>query len=377
MKANTLIPIILSLAGSSYASETQAWLVNCIDKSASKYSEIALYPGWPSGLPAATVLVPTSHNSYVAWTHANINETLPDGTVFSVSEMEVSHKAIDAPAKLGDDEITCVPHPVENLYSKIDGSICSSVFQCAHVSVTSDVKSALEKAAVIAPAQKTLATAGIKQADASQDQTKVIFYAYDDKFVVDGQLHAGDIFSSIWNERDDSHFLGRAISFGPSIITSIFPLPQTQQCTITYTGHGDIPWTTTNGLSSTLLSVASQPNFLQYTSTKVRECTDTNEAHPPKCIGWTWETHWQTHIPARMDFNVVNVPPQGSGRNPSDQGELHYTISCPPGIGGNLGCAICKLLQLGTSSGALAKDVGSAWGTANVLVTAVCDLAGC
>ena len=73
----------------------------------------------------------------------------------------------------------------------------------------------------------------------------------------------------------------------------------------------------------------------------------------------------------------MNVPPAGSGRNPSDQGELHYAISCPPGISGNLGCAICKLLELGASSGALAKGVEAAWGTANVAVTAGCDLAGC
>jgi hypothetical protein len=370
-----LLPLFFIYTGSTFGAslESQVWLMNCIDKDTSRYSEIALYPDWPAGQPESIISIPTAYNSSAAWAYFDINQTLPDGRFFSVSDMstQVAQKSYNAPAQLGKDDLFCATHVVENLYSKADGSTCSSAFQCAHPNVIENTVTTPHVDAVV-PIHNAILNKPVVF-DAA-DQTKITFIAYDDKHTLDGQLHPFDIFWSIWSQRDDSHFLGNEISFGPAVVTSWIPF-KTGQCTIKFEGHGDIPWTTTNGLASTLLSVVQKPNFLTYTSNKVRTCSDTC-ARAGTCCRYDWETQWQTSIPARMDMQVVNVPPTGSGRNPSDQGELHYIIDCPVTTT-SLGCEICKLLGLATQAAGMSEDVGAAFGGANVILSAVCGIAGC
>jgi hypothetical protein len=86
-----------------------------------------------------------------------------------------------------------------------------------------------------------------------------------------------------------------------------------------------------------------------------------------------------------VDFDVINVPPPGSGRNPSDQGTMSYYIDCPAQF--NLGCAICKILGdifgggsqiggIGEASEAV-KQVAKGFGVANLATTVACQIAGC
>lgn len=46
-------------------------------------------------------------------------------------------------------------------------------------------------------------------------------------------------------------------------------------------------------------------------------------------------------VPEEIDINVNNIPPNGSGRNPSSAGSLTATFSCPSLNTGN-NCGFCQ-----------------------------------
>jgi hypothetical protein len=191
---------------------------------------------------------------------------------------------------------------------------------------------------------------------------------------VSGKLTAGDIFWNVWDERDGFYFSGNEKGFGRD------------GCNVRYEGHGDIEWTTTNGLASALLTIAQADKFLQYTSYKKRECEVTCDepGHPPRCCSFKVNTYWETHIPARVDFQVINMPPAGSGRNPSDQGSMNYLIECPAKF--NIGCLFCPILEDMFSGGSqiggegaseVVKGMAKGFGVANLLTQVSCQAAGC
>ncbi|KAF4637778.1 hypothetical protein G7Y89_g297 [Cudoniella acicularis] len=173
-------------------SENQAWLVDCINERGVNHSEIALYPGWPNGYPSFTVLVRTKDNSTAAWGYSQIKEMLSDGDAFSVSDMALPfvQNGFKVPAKLGQND-------------------------CADPDFTKDVN-IRQQADDMMPAQHTM----IRSTSASSNTaggTSITFLAYSDTVVLDGTLSNADIFSGIWNQRNDLYFLGDKMNFRPCI----------------------------------------------------------------------------------------------------------------------------------------------------------------
>jgi hypothetical protein len=352
----------------AFADSQQVWLVDCLSATGTRTSELAIYPGWPQGYPASTIQVPTEGATVLAWSYANITKILPGGHIFSVTGFGMNRE-MGTGATYDSKDITCIPYEVDNLYTKLNGTACTSAFQCTHLSAIADRSGSWKQASrsAVGHDSRFLRSENVPaNSKWGPDKTAIQFYAFDEKVVVSGRLSAWDIFGEIWNNRDAVHFFDKPVGFGNS------------QCTVRFTGSGVIEWTTVDGLGNTLGAVAGAPGFLQYNSWKELRCTEfcDDPVHPNRCCQRETVTLWQTHIPSRMKFEAVNVPPPGSERNPSRQGELEYRIQCPETQ--NIGCILCEVLGAIASAGSeVGKRIGAAFSVADMLISSSCHFAGC
>ena len=112
-----------------------------------------------------------------------------------------------------------------------------------------------------------------------------------------GNVNPQDVFNEVWSRRGATSCDTTAVDLG-------------QGCSIKFTCDGGIPWTTTNGMSSTLHDiVGSQSAIANHWTTTSTVCTQwVGESTGPVCIQETQETIYHTSI--AQTIQIVNLPLQ-------------------------------------------------------------------
>jgi hypothetical protein len=100
-----------------------------------------------------------------------------------------------------------------------------------------------------------------------------------------GDVNPADVFNYVWARRGATSCDTTAVDLG-------------QGCSISFTCDGGIPWTTTNGMASTLHNiVAAQDAIANHWTTSYTACTAwVGESEGPVCVQETQETIYHTSI---------------------------------------------------------------------------------
>ena len=182
---------------------------------------------------------------------------------------------------------------------------------------------------------------------------------------LEGDINSNDIFWSVWSQRGEKHFNTTAV-----------PISNTG-CSISYDGHGDESWFTTNGMAKTLVTTVG-PQVISKTHYTTRgECSswDFPEKGPGHCAKYDEVVHPQTVVLTGTKIFVSNQPPQYPRQPASDQGDMTYNIVYPSPAGPN--CLGCKATKIGLSALSLIPDIGVAFGAGNVVLSAGCLMGNC
>ncbi|KAK3303798.1 uncharacterized protein B0T15DRAFT_284788 [Chaetomium strumarium] len=96
-------------------------------------------------------------------------------------------------------------------------------------------------------------------------------------------------------------------------------------------------------MAAALDAMASMKQFSTERDSKTQICRrpDTRPGKEGQCMQWEEKVDHYVKIPKSIQTTMSNIPPDGSGRNPSVHGWMNYDITCDKS---GLECAICNAI---------------------------------
>ena len=176
---------------------------------------------------------------------------------------------------------------------------------------------------------------------------------------------ASEIYAMAYDDADD-HFCSNS----PKNIEGT-------DCSITFNCHGDIAGTTIKAMVETIKALGDADGYVKKEEVKVPGKLDQSA----QCVRFGINCHNTlpttkivTSIPSQVEVLVVNQPPEGFGGNPSDQGQLTASISCPVV---DRDCAACLkmagIFSIPLAFGGFVPGAGPAFGVASAVISFVCQ----
>jgi hypothetical protein len=240
----TLVPLALAGPITRRNANEAVVLANCATSWGEWSSEMAYYStggSSPSGTPAATAVV--KNGNFQVWEGAQVSGTFGDGNVFTsnIAEPVSIHGMYAGTGQNSQSSFYCYQDAGSVTYPLSNGATCTSVYICDHT------------------------PAGV-HVDISTNENYV-------ELVGLGNVNAADVFNNVWAKRGAQSCDTTPVDLG-------------QGCSISFTCSGGIPWTTTNGMASTLESVvAAQNGISNHWTTQETSCTAyVGESEGPVCV---------------------------------------------------------------------------------------------
>lgn len=266
--------------------------------------------------PQMMVNVPWS-GEYPWGQKGGVKATMPNGDTFSV----YINKDIHDPDAAGDawhtyeqdKPLKCYSYHWDRLYQLDDGKWCSSAYVCNHRGKPY-IKPGGQPAPPSGPdTQRITASTNSDWVDLYSQSAKNVIATVNDRF-----------------KHDSYNCDNSAVSIGSG-------------CTITWKCHGDAGMRSIERMSAAFASIAAEPKFSE-TYTKTSEICRRFDSRPGKegqCLAWETKTDNYVRLPGSLDMVMDNVPPAGSGRNPSVHGGMSYEIKCSKS---SLACKACNII---------------------------------
>jgi hypothetical protein len=307
--AATILPLNIATTLPRGNSE-HVLLCNCVDSKGAKSSQMAYYSGDVSGSPSSTTVTNTGRTTI--WEGAEVSAKFSDGNRFTSNiPGTVPEGTCAGTAKNDYGSFYCHKSSRSNLYTA-NGATCSSIYDCNHSACDTSVPG----------------------------DTVQIYYSINSDYVelaLDRDWDPVSILWPIWDRRVNE----AAVDLGSG-------------CSISFSGHGNDDWLTTNGLSQTLVSVvAKQSGLTQRWETSIDDCTKwCGTSQGSYCCDTQKKTYRHFKMAKSVSIYATNTASK------SDCGELHYTLSCNAPAGD---CALAKVLQAALAVAALVPEVGTAF----------------
>ncbi|RYP40355.1 hypothetical protein DL767_001767 [Monosporascus sp. MG133] len=291
--------------------------------------EMIYYPGdvWTGqGLdtykPTMMVNVPWS-GSYPWGQDGGVSATLPNGDVFTV----YIDRSVQDPNPAGDawhsfemdKPLKCYSYHWDMLYQLDDGKWCSSAYICNH-----------RGTAYIKPGGS-----GSGGDDDDKDTTRIKASTNAD-WVELYEQSAGRVLGTVRQTFNDGSFQcdNTAISLGSG-------------CSIVWKCNGDPAedLQSIKRMAGGFGDLAERDEFSSKREEKWEVCSrfDTRPGREGQCLQFEEKVDHYVKVPRYIQMVMDNVPPEGSGRNPSVHGEMSYEITCETS---NLECALCNIIGI-------------------------------
>ncbi|SPO03661.1 uncharacterized protein DNG_06344 [Cephalotrichum gorgonifer] len=302
--------------------------------------EMIYYPGdvWTgNGLetnrPSMMVNVPWT-GDYPWGQSGGVKATTPNGDIWRV----YINRAIKDPGAAGDafhtyepdKPLKCYSYHVDKLYQLDDGKWCSSAYVCNH-----------RGSPYVKPGGGSGGGGG---GDGGKDEMRITGSTNSD-WVELRDRTAQSVIETVRKTFDnDSHDCDRSeIDIGSG-------------CRISWKCHGDPALKALARMASAFEDTSKKDKFSSKREVNWDVCKvpDTRPGHEGQCRQWVTKTDRYMKMPRVLDVTMDNVPPAGSGRNPSTHGTMGYEITCSKSM---WECALCS--AIGTAMGVISPGAGA------------------
>ncbi|KAI8180797.1 hypothetical protein K4K51_002384 [Colletotrichum sp. SAR 10_75] len=291
--------------------------------------EMIYYPGdvWTgNGLdtyrPTMMVNVPWS-GSYPWGQAGGVSATMPNGDVFTVH----IDRSIKDPNPAGDawhkyeleKPFKCYSYHWDKVYQLVDGKWCSSAYVCNHRG-------------------RPYVNPGSGGGNNNDKDDTTITGSTNSDWVELYEQTAENIVATVRRMFNDksTDCDTTAISIGSG-------------CTIEWSCHANEGHSELHSLQRLSTAFANLGKTKEYSSkreTKTRICRtpDTRPGREGQCLQWVDKVDHYVKVPRKIKMTMDNIPPKGSGRNPSEHGNMEYEIKCSKS---SLECALCNIIGTG------------------------------